>query len=81
MFRNLRLLIGLCALTGISIAGIVGWATGMFGRIAYHVSATWESLITWLDQPVTSTHMFAGAGAILVPLLILLAVILVLTDR
>lgn len=81
MFRNIRLILTLCALTGISVAGIVGWATGFFGQFASTVGATWNDIMIWLDQPLTWSHMFAGVGAVVIPVAILLTLVLVLADR
>lgn len=81
MLRNARLILALSALTGISIAGVIGWATGFFGELTSAVGATWNDIMVWLEQPISWSHLFAGAGAIVIPLALLLALVLVVTDR
>lgn len=81
MLRNARLIIALCALTGVSVAGLVGWATGFLAEATAWVSGTWVNLMTWIDQPMTMGHAFAGVGVVLIPLGIMLATILVMIDR
>lgn len=81
MLRNARLIITLCALTGVSVAGLVGWATGLFAEATTWISGSWINLMTWIDQPMTMNHAFAGVGAVLIPLGIMLATILVMVDR
>ncbi|WP_424863087.1 hypothetical protein [Streptomyces sp. MMS24-I29] len=80
VFRNTRLVVGLCLASGISAAAVIGWLTGFFARIADFVAGLWNELVTWLDSPLGWDHLLAGAGVLLAPV-ILLVVILALSDN
>ena len=80
MFRSTRAVVVLCAICGVSVTAIIGWATGFFTRLAGIVGGWWNGLTEWLGSPLTLEHILAGAGVILVPV-ILLAVIFALTGN
>lgn len=79
-FRNIRLVLGLLALAGVCTAGIVGWATGFFADVVGWVSSRYDAFMTWISEPMSWEHLFAGAGVLLVPLALLMA-LMVLTER
>ena len=80
MFRSTRAVVGLCVVCGVSVTVVIGWATGLFAYLAGVVGGWWNGLMEWLGSPLTLEHILAGAGVILVPV-ILLAVIFALTGN
>lgn len=81
MFRTARAITGLAVLGGVSIAGIVAWATGFLKRAITWALGLWDSLQTWLHQPWGIDHLLAGAGAVLVPLVILGLIVLIISGE
>ena len=80
MFRTARTVVGLSVFGGISIAVVVGWVTGFFHKAFGVISGLWTSFLAWLDQPFDTSHLFAGVGAVLIPVAIIFAVLFALTD-
>jgi len=79
VLRNARFIIGLCVLTGVSLTTVIAWTSGTLDRIMTTVAGLWQSFMAWLDSPMTWEHLFAGAGVLFVPILLLL-VISAITD-
>lgn len=80
MFATTRRIVGFSLLTGISLAGIIGWVTGWWARLSARVDQLWSDLVAWATSPVTMDHILAVGAVVLVPIA-LLAVLFVLTDR
>lgn len=74
MLRNARLIIGVCLLAGVSLTTVIAWSTGLIERIVSTVAGIWEGIVTWLSSPMSWEHFFAGAGVLLVPLIILVVI-------
>lgn len=77
MLRNARFIVGLCALAGIFITGVIAWSTGLFSRITVGVADVWGRLLDSIDGLSTSGLLAAfGAGAAM-----LLIAIIAITDH
>jgi hypothetical protein len=74
MFRNVRLVISLGLLSGVSLAGVVGWATGFFDRAWQFVSGHWAGFMELLNSPWSWEMLMVGAGVLLVPIVILIVI-------
>lgn len=74
MFRSARAIVGLCLIGGVSLATVIGWATGFFGQVAAFVSGLWTGFTTWLSSPFGWDHILAGGGLLLVPVAILVVI-------
>ena len=79
MLRNARFIIGLCVLTGVSLTTVLAWTSGVLDQIVTIVTGLWEGFMSWLNSPMNWEHLFAGAGVLFVPILVLL-VISAITD-
>lgn len=80
MFRSVRTVVGLCLLGGVSLAAIIGWATGFFGRATSVIAGLWSDLTSWLNEPMGWDQLLAGAGVLIAPL-VLLVIIFALADN
>lgn len=80
MLRNTRTIVGLCMLSGVSITAVIGWATGFFAWAVSSVRGLWEGFIAFLNSPFSWEHLAAGAGVLLVPIVIIV-VIFALADN
>lgn len=74
MLRSARMVVGLCLFGGVSLAAVIGWATGFFGRAAAFVSGLWQGFTAWLDQPLGLDHLFAGIGVLVIPAIIIMVI-------
>lgn len=81
MIRNARTVVALCALTGVSLVGVIGWATGFFEAVFTKVAGIWNDFIGRINQPFDLAHIFAGAGGVLVAVGIALAIVFALADN
>jgi hypothetical protein len=77
MFKSARAIVGLCLVGGVSLATVIGWATGFFGQVAAFVGGLWTGFATWLSSPFGWDHVIAGAGVLLIPIAILVVIIAV----
>ncbi|MEU6263721.1 hypothetical protein [Saccharopolyspora shandongensis] len=71
MFKSTRAIIGICLLGGVSVATVIGWATGFFAQVVSFFNGLWNSLIAWLDSPFGWDHLLAGASVLIVPIVLL----------
>ncbi|MFF1880279.1 hypothetical protein ACFVVC_02255 [Pseudarthrobacter sp. NPDC058196] len=74
MFRNTRTIVGLCVVSGVSLTTIIGWATGFFAWVMGSVRGLWEGLIAFLNSPFSWEHLAAGAGVLLIPIIIIVVI-------
>ncbi len=71
-----------CLTAGLTTVGVLAWAqierwwTGLWTGLA----AWWAGVQEWLSQPLDMSHVMAGAGVLLVPVIVGLG-ILILTDN
>ncbi|MGW3197171.1 hypothetical protein ACWDBD_21785 [Streptomyces sp. NPDC001118] len=72
MFKNAR--IALSLIGGVSLAAIIGWGTGFFASIATTVSGLWNNFMGWINSPLGWEHLLAGAGVLLVPVIVLVLI-------
>lgn len=91
LFKTVRfsgLAIGASILGGVTLVGIIAWLTGavawftnLIDTAFAKIGELWQHLMAWIDQPFDLAHLFAGAGVVLVPLLILGVIVLVLSGE
>ncbi|MCT9105274.1 hypothetical protein [Streptomyces mirabilis] len=74
MFKSARLIIALGLIGGVSLAAIMGWVTGFFGAIADTVAGLWNDFMGWINSPLGCEHLLAGAGVLLVPVIVLVLI-------
>ncbi|MDO5865120.1 MULTISPECIES: hypothetical protein [Paenarthrobacter] len=67
-------------LSGVSVAAVVSLATGFFAWIMGSVRSLWEGFIAFLNSPFSWEHLIAGAGVLLIPIIIIV-VIFALADN
>ncbi|WP_247040330.1 hypothetical protein [Arthrobacter rhizosphaerae] len=77
MFKSTRAIVGLCLVGGVSLATVIGWSTGFFSQVAAFVGGLWTGFTTWLSSPFGWDHVIAGAGVLLIPVAILVAIFIV----
>ena len=70
MFRVRRMVL-LGTVTGVSVTTVIAWATGWFTRASAFVTSQWDSLVAWVNSPVTMEHVVAAAGVLIVPVILL----------
>jgi hypothetical protein len=70
MLRNTRTIVGLCALSGVSVTAVIGWATWAVGS----VRSLWDGFIAFLNSPFSWEHLAAGAGVLLIPIIIIVVI-------
>ena len=63
----------LCGVVVIVVVGSVR-SIGLFARIATFAENLWTNLTDWLSAPFSMDHVLAGAGVLLVPILILIVI-------
>lgn len=80
MFSTFRRTVAIGVLAGGSVAVLIGWRTGFFGRVVTVASTTWNRLLAWLQAPLDLDHLVAATAAVVVPLLLIVVVIAVLSD-
>ncbi|MEV7953010.1 hypothetical protein [Streptomyces sp. NPDC088141] len=80
MFKSARALIALGLIGGVSLAVIVGRVTGFFGSVASTVAGLWSNLMGWISSPLSWEHLLAGAGVLLVPVIILILIFAIADD-
>lgn len=80
MLRNTRTIVGLCALSGVSVTAVIGWATGFFTWAVGSVHSLWDGFIAFLNSPFSWEHLAAGAGVLIIPIVIIV-VIFALADN
>jgi hypothetical protein len=80
MFKNTRTIVGLCALSGVSVTAVIGWATGFFAWAVGSARGLWDGFIAFLNSPFSWEHLAAGAGVLLIPIVIIF-VIFVIADN
>lgn len=74
MFRSARAIIALGLIGGVSLAVIVGWVTGFFASIADTVAGLENDFMGWVNSPLGWEHLLAGAGALIVPVIVLVLI-------
>ncbi|MER6367195.1 hypothetical protein ABT255_02245 [Streptomyces mirabilis] len=74
MFKSARLIIARSLIGGVSLAAIIGWGTGLFGVIADTVSGLWNNFMGWLNSPLGWEHLLAGAGVLIIPVIVLVLI-------
>lgn len=74
MFKSARAIIALGLIGGVSLAVIVGWVTGFFTSIASTVAGLWNDFTGWISSPLGWEHLFAGAGVLIVPIIVLVLI-------
>ena len=74
-----RKTLGLVLVGGVGVGSVVGWTTGLYGRIAAAVRQLWAGIQDWLSQPLTLDRVLVGLGGLGAPV-ILLVVLMALTD-
>lgn len=79
MLRNARFIVGLCALAGVSVAGVIAWVTGFFSRLAVGVADVWDWLLAFEGLSLGDLLASVGAGAAM--LAIILVVIMAITNH
>lgn len=80
MFKNTRTIVGLCSLSGVSVTAVIGWATGFFAWAVGSARGLWDGFIALLNSPFSWEHLAAGAGVLLIPIVIIF-VIFVIADN
>lgn len=78
-YRRARLLIALGVVSGVSLAGVLAWATGLLSKVTGFVEARWDQLTTWYDSLSWDT-ILASLGVIAVPAIIVLLLIAIIND-
>ncbi|MDL5199566.1 hypothetical protein [Streptomyces sp. ALI-76-A] len=74
MFKRTRLVIALSLIGGVSLAAIIGWVTGFFSSIADTVGGLWNDFMGWINSPLGWEHLLAGAGVLIVPVIVLVLI-------
>ena len=74
MLRNTRTIVGLCALSGVSVSAVIGWATGFFAWTVGSVRSLWDGFIAFLNSPFSWEHLAAGAGVLIIPIIIIVVI-------
>ncbi|MFJ5724742.1 hypothetical protein [Streptomyces sp. NPDC093149] len=74
MFKSARAIIALGLIGGVSLAVIVGWVTGFLASIASTVAGLRNDFIGWINLPLGWEHLLAGAGVLLVPIIVLVLI-------
>ncbi|QWF85674.1 hypothetical protein [Amycolatopsis sp. CA-230715] len=80
MFRHDRTVVVLCLLSTVLIAVAVGWATGFLASVGAAVCRIWDGVISWLYSPFGWDHLLAGAGVLIVPILIVVIILVLAND-
>ncbi|MFF8914194.1 hypothetical protein ACF08M_12920 [Streptomyces sp. NPDC015032] len=80
VFKSARAVIALSLVGGVGLAAVVGWATGFFASAAGTVAGLWSSLVGWINSPLSWEHLLAGAGVLLVPVVILVLIFVIADD-
>ena len=74
MLRNTRTIVRLCVLSGVSVTGVIAWATGFFAWAVGSVRSLWDGFIAFLNSPFSWEHLAAGAGVLIIPIVIIVLI-------
>ncbi|WP_030559197.1 hypothetical protein [Streptomyces aureocirculatus] len=69
-----RAIIVLGLIGGVSLAVIIGWGTGFFVAIASTGAGLWNDFMGWINSPLRWEHLLAGAGVLIVPVIVLVLI-------
>ncbi|MEU3051597.1 hypothetical protein ABZ705_34865 [Streptomyces sp. NPDC006984] len=80
MLKSARVIIAFGLISGVSLAAVIGWVTGFFGSIADTGAGVWNDFMGWTNSPLGWEHLLAGAGALLVPVIVLILIFAIADD-
>lgn len=80
MFRNLRTLLALAALTGVSLTVALAWITGAAQTGIQRLTTAWQNVAAWLDSPSLG-EVPGELGAIVLPLAVMLVLMAALSGQ